>query len=226
MMDLLGNFAFVLVRPLQAGNVGSSARALKNMGLGDLRLVAPTATADGRAAASMAVHAGDVLRNARRYDTLGAALTDCTLAVGTTGRPGLYRSGVVGLREAGATGRRGQRKSRRYYLRPRRHRAHQSRTEDLSASGDDSNGARVSVAQSGAGRDAGCVRIDDGGRCGARDASGGTSCAGGCGGRDDGAVERSAGVNRIPAGGNPRHRCSPCARSWAARGSGFASSIS
>ncbi len=99
-MDVLGNFAFVLVRPLQAGNVGSAARALKNMGLGDLRLVAPRAGASGRAAAAMAVHAGDVLRNAQRYDSLGAALTDCTLAVGTTCRPGLYRSGVVALREA------------------------------------------------------------------------------------------------------------------------------
>jgi tRNA/rRNA methyltransferase len=99
-MDVLGNFAFVLVRPLQAGNVGSTARAIKNMGLGDLRLVAPRTGAVGRAAATMAVHAGDVLRNARRYDSLGAALADRTLAVGTTCRPGLYRSGVVGVREA------------------------------------------------------------------------------------------------------------------------------
>jgi tRNA/rRNA methyltransferase len=99
-MDVLGNFAFVLVRPLQAGNVGSAARALKNMGLGDLRLVAPRAGVDGRAAATMAVHAGDVLRNAQRYESLGAALADCTLVVGTTCRSGLYRSGVVALREA------------------------------------------------------------------------------------------------------------------------------
>jgi tRNA/rRNA methyltransferase len=102
MIEVLGNFAFVLVRPLQAGNVGSAARALKNMGLGDLRLVAPTTAAGGRVAASMAVHAGDVLRNAQSYDGLGAALADCTLAVGTTCRPGLYRSGVVELREAAA----------------------------------------------------------------------------------------------------------------------------
>ncbi len=48
-MDVLVNFAFVLVRPLKAGNVGSAARALKNMGLGDLRLVAPRPIAGGRA---------------------------------------------------------------------------------------------------------------------------------------------------------------------------------
>jgi tRNA/rRNA methyltransferase len=34
-------FAFVLVRPKSAGNIGSAARALKNMGFDDLRLVAP-----------------------------------------------------------------------------------------------------------------------------------------------------------------------------------------
>jgi tRNA/rRNA methyltransferase len=101
-MEALGNFAFVLVRPLQAGNVGSAARALKNMGLGDLRLVAPRPAAGGRAAASMAVHAADILHRAQRHESLGDALADCSLAVGTTCRPGLYRSGVVGLREAAA----------------------------------------------------------------------------------------------------------------------------
>ena len=101
-MDLLANFAFVLVRPLQAGNVGAAARALKNMGLGDLRLVAPRPAALGSAAASMAVHGRDVLRNAQRYPSLGDALADCTLVVGTTCRPGLYRSGAIALREAAA----------------------------------------------------------------------------------------------------------------------------
>jgi len=101
-MEALGNFAFVLVRPLQAGNVGSAARALKNMGLGDLRLVAQRPAASGRAAASMAVHAADILHSAQRHDSLGDALADCSLAVGTTCRPGLYRSGVIALREAAA----------------------------------------------------------------------------------------------------------------------------
>lgn len=98
-MRLLDNFAFVLVRPLQMGNVGAAARALKNMGLGDLRLAAP-APATGRAAAAMAAHAEDVLRAARRYGDLPAAIADCTLAVGTTCRPGLYRAGALAVREA------------------------------------------------------------------------------------------------------------------------------
>ena len=39
-------FAFVLVRTKAAGNIGAAARALANMGFGDLRLVAPDASAD------------------------------------------------------------------------------------------------------------------------------------------------------------------------------------
>lgn len=100
-MGSLGNFAFVLVRPLRLGNVGAAARALKNMGLSDLRLVAPAAST-GREAAAMAVHAEDVLRAARCYDDLPAALADRTLVVGTTCRPGLYRAGALAVREAAA----------------------------------------------------------------------------------------------------------------------------
>jgi tRNA/rRNA methyltransferase len=40
-MSALNNFAFVLVSPKSSGNVGAAARALKNMGFADLRIVAP-----------------------------------------------------------------------------------------------------------------------------------------------------------------------------------------
>jgi tRNA/rRNA methyltransferase len=92
--------AFVLCRPMQSGNIGSVARALKNMGFTDLRLVAPVASSRNRAATSMAVHGGDVLTASTIHSDLAAALADCTLTVGTTCRPGLYRGGVVSLRTA------------------------------------------------------------------------------------------------------------------------------
>ena len=101
-MSVLDNFAFVLVRPLQGGNVGAAARALKNMGLRDLRVVAPRTQMRGRAAAMMAVHAGDVLRDARSCETLAGALEGCSLVAGTTCRPGLYRSGAADVRDAAA----------------------------------------------------------------------------------------------------------------------------
>ena len=98
MTNRLDNIAIVLVKPKASGNAGSAARALKNMGLGDLRIVAPRDW-DANAAKVMAVHAGDVLDHARFFPTLGEALKDRTLTVGTTCRLGPYRSEVRVLRE-------------------------------------------------------------------------------------------------------------------------------
>ncbi len=92
-------FAFVLVRPKQAGNIGSAARALKNMGFDDLRLVAPEASTKSNAAHAMAVHANDVLAHAKIFPALGEAVEDCHLTVGTTCRGGPYREAVLPLRE-------------------------------------------------------------------------------------------------------------------------------
>jgi TrmH family RNA methyltransferase len=97
-MSVLDNFAFVLVSPKASGNVGAAARALKNMGLADLRLVAPR-DYDPNAAAAMAVHANDVLERARIYPDLMTALDDRTLTVGTTCRGGPYRSETRALRD-------------------------------------------------------------------------------------------------------------------------------
>ena len=92
-------FAFVLVRTKAAGNIGAAARALANMGFGDLRLVAPDASAD-RMATEMAVHGREVLHRATDYPGLAKALHDRVVAVGTTCRPGPYRSGAQPLRAA------------------------------------------------------------------------------------------------------------------------------
>jgi tRNA/rRNA methyltransferase len=97
-MSVLDNFAFVLISPKASGNVGAAARALKNMGLADLRLVAPR-DYDPKAAAAMAVHADDVLERARTFPDLMTALDDRTLTVGTTCRGGPYRSETRALRE-------------------------------------------------------------------------------------------------------------------------------
>jgi tRNA/rRNA methyltransferase len=92
-------FAFVLFRPQSPGNIGAAARALKNMGFDDLRLVGP-GTPQSREAVAMAVHADDVLARATVYPDLPAALADCSVAVGTTSRRGGYRSRATPLRAA------------------------------------------------------------------------------------------------------------------------------
>ena len=102
----LENFAFVLFKPKSPGNLGAAARALKNMGFRDLRIVAPAASELFRQtplyhnAEPLAVHGRDVLAAARIHADLGSALTDRTLVVGTTARTGLYRSEVQAIRES------------------------------------------------------------------------------------------------------------------------------
>lgn len=88
---MLENIRIVLVDPRGSGNIGSVARAMKNMGLDDLAIVGK-----GRIksfwARAMAVHAEHVLKEARCFPTLREAVASCNLVVGTTCRGGLYRS--------------------------------------------------------------------------------------------------------------------------------------
>ncbi|HUY28942.1 MAG TPA: RNA methyltransferase [Candidatus Binataceae bacterium] len=99
-MTLRERTAFVLYKPQQAGNIGSVARALKNMGVADLRIVAPEAPPNSRAAATMAVHARDLLARAAIHPDLAGAIADRTITVGTTCRAGGYRGHAAPLRES------------------------------------------------------------------------------------------------------------------------------
>lgn len=85
-MSGLDAIRVVLVRPESPGNIGSAARALKTMGLGELWLVAPKAFPHPDAT-MMAVEAGDVLGQAEVVATLDEALSGCTLTIGTSRRP-------------------------------------------------------------------------------------------------------------------------------------------
>lgn len=75
----------VLVGTQHPGNIGSSARALKTMGLRRLALVAPERFPHAEAEA-MAAGAGDVLAEAERYPSLAEAVADCRLVLGCTAR--------------------------------------------------------------------------------------------------------------------------------------------
>lgn len=81
----------VLSRPSESGNVGAVCRAMKNMGITRLRIVAPEAPLDDDVIRARAVHAADVYDQAGRYDTLEEALADCSIAVATTRRRGKKR---------------------------------------------------------------------------------------------------------------------------------------
>ena len=88
------NLRIVLVNPLFPGNVGATARAMKNMGLRRLILVAPPAF-DMERARWMAGGGKDVLANARFVETVEEALEGCQLAVGCTARTRRWNWPVV-----------------------------------------------------------------------------------------------------------------------------------
>jgi TrmH family RNA methyltransferase len=67
------------------GNIGSAARAMKNMGLERLCLVAPDRF-PAMEATVMAAGADDVLERAQVFADVPAAVADCGLVVGTTAR--------------------------------------------------------------------------------------------------------------------------------------------
>lgn len=91
----LANVSIVLSRPLFGGNVGSIARAMRNMGLSHLRLVAPQADLQGDEALKMACDARPLLEAAAIYPTLLEAVADQQLVVGTTRRVGVVRQHVL-----------------------------------------------------------------------------------------------------------------------------------
>lgn len=84
-MNSLDQIDIILCRPSHTGNIGAAARAMKNMGLSNLKLVAPRSAPDGEAIAR-ASGADDILDNAKIYDTLDEALADRELVFGTSAR--------------------------------------------------------------------------------------------------------------------------------------------
>src|SRR5207253_721332 len=76
------NLIVVLVSPRNPLNIGAAARAMQNFGCDALRLVNPYHVAFREAVS--AVSAGPILQAAREYETVGEAVADCSLVVGTT----------------------------------------------------------------------------------------------------------------------------------------------
>jgi TrmH family RNA methyltransferase len=84
-MNLLTQIRFVLVQTSHPGNIGASARAMKTMGLSDLRLVSP-ALYPSAVATAMASGADDLLARTPVHESLDEALAGCRLVLGTSAR--------------------------------------------------------------------------------------------------------------------------------------------
>ena len=88
MSPLHNRVRFIMVSPTHPGNVGSAARAIKNMGFGDLVLVNPKdrGILAHEEALALASGATDILEAAHIAPDLDTALTGITLAFALTAR--------------------------------------------------------------------------------------------------------------------------------------------
>jgi tRNA/rRNA methyltransferase/tRNA (cytidine32/uridine32-2'-O)-methyltransferase len=92
-MMFLHDIKIVLSRTAEGGNVGAVCRAMKNMGLSQLRLAAPSPLLLEKIH-TFAVNSWDIWEDTRIYNDLPAAIADCSVVIGTTRRRGQDRKSV------------------------------------------------------------------------------------------------------------------------------------
>jgi tRNA/rRNA methyltransferase len=97
----VSDIRIVLCRPSHPGNIGAAARAMKAMGLTDLRLVAPERW-PAKEDQWMATHAQDVLEKAVVHTSLLEAIHDCATAFALSARPREWSPQVLDVRAAAA----------------------------------------------------------------------------------------------------------------------------
>ena len=90
----------VLVEPQLGENIGAAARAMANFGLSRLRLVRPRQGWPNEKARVMATGGARILDDAALFDTLEAAIADCSLVLAATARAHDQAKPVVGPAEA------------------------------------------------------------------------------------------------------------------------------
>lgn len=78
----MADLRVVMVEPKHEGNVGAVARAMKNFGISDLRLVRPCPIGDEARRRSM--HGIDVLEAAKKHATLARAIAGTDLVIATS----------------------------------------------------------------------------------------------------------------------------------------------
>ncbi|MDG6882587.1 Uncharacterized tRNA/rRNA methyltransferase HI_0380 [Phocoenobacter uteri] len=100
MDSILKQIQVVLVETSHSGNIGSAARAMKTMGLSQLRLVNPLQPIDEQAIA-LSAGAKDVLEQAQTFATFDEAIADCQLVVGSSARLRHLQSTLVNPRKGG-----------------------------------------------------------------------------------------------------------------------------
>lgn len=95
----LDRVAVVLVEPQDPVNIAATVRAMKNMGVGDLRLVRPV-TYDPERLEGIAHNTRDLIERIRTFDQFDDAVADCVRLAGFSARRRAAKWHVVGPRQA------------------------------------------------------------------------------------------------------------------------------
>ncbi len=93
----------ILIAPQMGENIGATARAMKNFGLSELRIVSPRDGWPNPKADSMSVGAIDIIQNAKIYDNITDAIEDIEFLYATTGVPRTMNKDYVMAHEIGDT---------------------------------------------------------------------------------------------------------------------------
>ena len=93
------NISFILVGTTHPGNIGAAARAMKNMGIHQMRLVSPKELPHEKAF-FRAKAATDVLEKAEVHKSLNDAISEAKLVIGTSARNRKVPWPIVSPREA------------------------------------------------------------------------------------------------------------------------------
>jgi tRNA/rRNA methyltransferase len=107
---LLENVHIVLVEPKTPGNIGSTVRAMKNMGLGRLRLVNPVDYRDHEEQRKLGYRSQEIIAASEEYPTLSAAVADMAMVFLATSKKGKWKKdfllpvdAAIRIVEGGAT---------------------------------------------------------------------------------------------------------------------------
>lgn len=87
------NINIILNKTIHPGNIGSTARAMKNMGLRSLCLVEPQCEVDDDAC-RMATHGKDILADIKIFDSIPEAAAGSVYLFGTTARNRKWRNTI------------------------------------------------------------------------------------------------------------------------------------
>jgi tRNA/rRNA methyltransferase len=102
MKEILDRVHVVLVEPKGPGNIGSVARAMKNMGLSRLRLVNPVPFRDEAEQKKMGYRSQEIVAAAREFPSLSAALEGISQVYLATAKAGKWKRDFLSPAQAAA----------------------------------------------------------------------------------------------------------------------------